>query len=62
MDNWRKDFYLLKMWVYFCLYSKKNNKKKMFKKWTKKEKEIQLLKEEDMLNLIYYMIVEPNLD
>ena len=28
MDDWKKIFYLLKMWeAYFCLYSKSNSKK-----------------------------------
>ena len=36
--------------------------KKYKKKWTVKEKNYSILKEEDMPNLIYFMIGEQNLD
>ena len=45
MDDWRKDFLFIKDVVStFVLILKAIIKNKMFKKWTKKEKEIQLLK------------------
>ena len=43
--NWKKDFNFIKdVGNTFAYTIKNNDKKKMFKKWTKKEKEIQLLK------------------
>jgi coproporphyrinogen III oxidase len=45
MDDWKKDFSFIKdVGNTFSYLVKKIIKKKMFKKWTKKEKEIQLLK------------------
>ena len=45
MDNWKKDFSFIKdVGNTFTYLIKEIVKKKMFKKWTKKEKEIQLLK------------------
>ena len=45
MDNWDKDFLFIKdVGLTFAKISEIIIKKKMFKKWTKKEKEIQLLK------------------
>ena len=45
MDDWRKDFLFIKdVGSTFGYIVKKIIKNKMFKKWTKKEKEIQLLK------------------
>ena len=45
MDDWRKDFLFIKdVGNTFAYIVKKIVKNKMFKKWTKKEKEIQLLK------------------
>ncbi len=45
MDNWKKDFSFIKdVGNTFTYLIKEIAKKKMFKKWTKKEKEIQLLK------------------
>ena len=45
MDNWKKDFLFIKdVGNTFTYLIKEIAKKKMFKKWTKKEKEIQLLK------------------
>ena len=45
MDNWEKDFLFVKdLGITFNNIVKNLIRKKMFKKWTKKEKEIQLLK------------------
>ena len=45
MDNWEKDFLFIKdVGITFACLVKEIMKKKMFIKWTKKEKEIQLLK------------------
>ena len=45
MDNWEKDFLFIKdMGITFASLVKKIIQKKMFLKWTQKEKEIQLLK------------------
>ena len=45
MDDWSKDFLFVKdVGSTFAYIVKKIVKNKMFKKWTKKEKEIQLLK------------------
>ncbi len=45
MDDWKKDFAFVKdVGNTFTYMIKEITKKKMFKKWTKKEKEIQLLK------------------
>jgi coproporphyrinogen III oxidase len=45
MDNWEKDFLFIKdVGITFAYLVKEIMKKKMFIKWTKKEKEIQLLK------------------
>jgi coproporphyrinogen III oxidase len=45
MDNWEKDFSFIKdVGITFADLVKKIVEKKMFLKWTKKEKEIQLLK------------------
>jgi len=45
MNDWRKDFLFIKdVGSTFVLILKEIIKNKMFKKWTKKEKEIQLLK------------------
>ena len=45
MDNWEKDFLFIKdVGNTFSYMVKKITEKKMFRKWTKKEKEIQLLK------------------
>ena len=45
MDNWKKDFLFVKdVGIIFNDLIKKLIEKKMFLKWTKKEKEIQLLK------------------
>ncbi len=45
MNNWKKDFSFIKdVGNTFTYLIKEIAKKKMFKKWTKKEKEIQLLK------------------
>ena len=45
MDDWKKDFLFVKdVGNTFAYIVKKIIKNKMFKKWTKKEKEIQLLK------------------
>ena len=45
MDNWEKDFSFIKdVGITFAYLVKKIVEKKMFLKWTKKEKEIQLLK------------------
>ena len=45
MDNWEKDFSFIKdVGDTFVNIINKIIKKKMFTKWTKKEKEIQLLK------------------
>ena len=45
MNNWRKDFSFIKdVGITFAYLVEKIIEKKMFLKWTKKEKEIQLLK------------------
>ena len=45
MDNWTKDFLFIKdLGITFDFIIKKMVKNKMFKKWTNKEKDIQLLK------------------
>ena len=45
MDNWEKDFLFIKdLGTTFSYIIKKIIRNKMFKKWTKKEREIQLLK------------------
>ena len=45
MNNWEKDFLFVKdVGIIFVNLAKKIIKKKMFLKWTKKDKEIQLLK------------------
>jgi len=45
MDNWEKDFSFIKdVGITFAYLVKRIVEKKMFLKWTKKEKEIQLLK------------------
>jgi len=45
MDNWEKDFLFIKdVGVTFADLVEKIMRKKMYLKWTKKEKEIQLLK------------------
>ena len=45
MDNWEKDFLFIKdMGITFAYLVKKIIQKKMFLKWSQKEKEIQLLK------------------
>jgi coproporphyrinogen III oxidase len=45
MNNWEKDFLFIKdLGVTFSYFIKKIIRKKMFLKWTKKEKRIQLLK------------------
>jgi len=45
MDNWEKDFYFIKdVGITFAYLVKKIMEKKMFLKWTQKEKEIQLVK------------------
>ena len=45
MDNWEKDFSFIKdIGTTFALLSKNIIRKKMLIKWTKKQKEIQLLK------------------
>ena len=45
MDNWTKDFLFIKdVGITFDFIIKKMVKNKMFKKWTNKEKDIQLLK------------------
>ena len=45
MDNWNKDFLFTKdVGITFSNIINTIIRKKMFKKWTKKEKEIQLLK------------------
>ena len=45
MDNWEKDFLFVKdVGITFAYLVKEIIKRKMFLKWTKKEKEIQLLK------------------
>jgi len=45
MDNWEKDFLFIKdLGILFAYLIKKIIQKKMFLKWSKKEKEIQSLK------------------
>ena len=45
MDSWEKDFLFVKdVGITFAYLVKEIVRKKMFLKWTKKEKEIQLLK------------------
>ncbi len=45
MDNWEKDFLFIKdVGITFADLVEKIMRKKMYLKWTKKEKEIQLLK------------------
>jgi len=45
MDDWNKDFLFIKdVGITFANLAKNIIRKKMFKKWTKKEKEIQLIK------------------
>jgi len=45
MDDWNKDFFFIKdVGITFVNLAKNIIRKKMFKKWTKKEKEIQLIK------------------
>jgi coproporphyrinogen III oxidase len=45
MDNWEKDFSFIKdVGITFAYLVKKIMEKKMFLKWTQKEKEIQLVK------------------
>ena len=45
MDNWEKDFSFIKdVGTTFAYVANTMTEKKMFKKWTKEEKEIQLLK------------------
>ena len=45
MDNWEKDFLFVKdLGIIFSVLMRKIIKKKMFLKWSKKQKEIQLLK------------------
>ena len=56
MVNWEKDFAFIKdVGITFAYLVKKIIKKKMFLKWTKKEKEIQLLKRARYVefNLLY---------
>ena len=56
MDNWEKDFLFVKnIGAGFAFLSKKIIEKKMFLKWSKKEKEIQLLKRGKYVeyNLLY---------
>ena len=56
MDNWKKDFSFTKdVGNTFIYIVKEIIRKKMFKKWTKKEKEIQLLKRGRYIefNLLY---------
>jgi len=56
MDDWRKDFLFIKdVGSTFVCIVKTIVKNKMFKKWTKKEKEIQLLKRGKYVefNLLY---------
>ena len=56
MGNWEKDFAFIKdVGITFAYLVKKIIKKKMFLKWTKKEKEIQLLKRARYVefNLLY---------
>ena len=45
MDNWEKDFSFVKdVGITFSFIFKEIMRKKMFLKWTKKEKEIQMIK------------------
>ena len=45
MDNWEKDFYFIKdVGKFFVYILKQIIRKKMFKKWTSKDKKKQLLK------------------
>jgi len=45
VDNWEKDFLFVKdLGIIFSVLMRKIIKKKMFLKWSKKQKEIQLLK------------------
>ena len=56
MDNWEKDFLFIKdIGITFTYLLKKIIQKKMFLKWSQKEKEIQLLKRGRYVeyNLIY---------
>ena len=56
MDNWEKDFLFIKdIGNAFSYLLKKIIKKKMFLKWSQKEKEIQLLKRSRYVeyNLLY---------
>ena len=56
MDNWKKDFSFTKdVGNTFIYIVKEIIRKKMFKRWTKKEKEIQLLKRGRYIefNLLY---------
>ena len=62
-NNFEKDFKFVRdVGVTFQLIFNKIITKKIKKKWTSKIKKCNILKEVDMLNLIYYMIEEQNLD
>ena len=62
MDDWRKDFSFIKdVGNTFVHIVKTITKRKCLKNGQKKKKKFNYLKEEDMLNLIYYMIVVQNL-
>ena len=56
MDNWQKDFLFIQdVGITFASMIKKIIKNKMFRNWTKKEKEIQLIKRGKYVefNLLY---------
>ena len=62
MNNFEKDFKFVRdVGVTFQEIFNKIIQRKIKKKWTIKDKEEQYIKEEGMLNLIYYMTGEQNL-
>ena len=62
-DNFEKDFKFVRdVGITFQMIFQKFIKKKLKKNGLSKIKKCNILKEEDMLNLIYFMIEEQNLD
>ena len=62
LNNWEKNFKFVRdVGLGFIEITKTLIKNKIKKKWSRKEKEIQLLKEVDIQNLISYTIEEQNL-
>ena len=62
-DNFEKDFqFVREVGVTFQMLFNRIIRKKLKKKWTKNDKELQYIKEEGILNLTYYMIEVQSLD